>query len=115
MPKTKKVATTSKVAKVPGKAVAVVAKKAPAKVAKAAWQPYAERAKGFAKKDNVKGQPLKVAYPGTPEELKTRRRKMRAAVRAGTAEGKILAAHMLGNRWSVSPAMLRAAKAVCEG
>ena len=107
MPKAKKVAAP-KAAKVatPAKAVAKVAKKA-------AWQPYAVRSEGFAKKEQTKGEVLKKAFPKLDSEgLKTLRRRMRAAVRAGTPEGKVLAAHRLGVRWLVTPAMLRAATAV---
>ena len=64
-------------------------------------------------KKTVSAQPLKVAFKLDAAELKTLRRKMRAAIRAKTPEGKILAAHKIGSgRWQVTPAMLRAGKAV---
>lgn len=109
MPKAKKVAAAKAVAKVPAK----VAGKAVAKVAKKAdWQPYAVRAVGFAKKETTKGVPLKAAFKLDAEGLKTLRRRMRAAIRAATPEGKVLAAHKLGVRWLVTPEMRRAAEAV---
>jgi hypothetical protein len=59
---------------------------------------------------------LKVAFPNLDDEgRKTLRRKMRAAIRAGTAEGKILAAHKIGTRWNVSPAMRKAGATVLNG
>lgn len=46
------------------------------------------------------------------EQLKTLRRRMRAAIRAGSPEGKVLAAHKIGTRWIISPAMRKAAVTV---
>jgi hypothetical protein len=71
----------------------------------------ASKAKGtFAKENNAIGVVLKAAFPNLDDEgRKVLRRRMRAAIRQSTAEGKVLAAHRLGSRWIVSPAMRKAA------
>jgi hypothetical protein len=61
------------------------------------------------------GVPLKAAFKFDAAELKTLRRKMRAAIRAKSPEGRVLASHKIGSgRWQVSPAMRKAALAVYE-
>lgn len=66
-----------------------------------------------ATKTAVKAQPLKVAFPGLDAEgLKTLRRKMRAAIRAKSEPGKVLASHKIGTRWVISPRMRAAANSL---